>query len=158
MAEPLADRIVQLIDQINGQYFRLLIVAGPPSPEKTEALKNVHSRTGAPLINVNLELSIRMLELPVQERAQSVPRLFGEILETAGNGMLLLDNIEILFEVTLKQDPLRLIQNHSRNQTLVVSWRGAVSYGELIYATPDHPEYRRYPARDLQIVQMLESE
>jgi len=64
-------------------------------------------------------------------------------------GLVLLDNIEILFDVHLKQDPLRLLQGLSRNKTVVVAWPGRVLNDTLIYAEPEHPEYRRYPREDL---------
>ena len=60
---------------------------------------------------------------------------------------ILLDNIEILFDVALKQDPLRLLQGLSRNKTIVVSWNGSIENDFLTYAVPGHPEYRRYPTR-----------
>jgi hypothetical protein len=39
-------------------------------------------------------------------------------------GLVLLDNIELLFDVHLKQDPLRLLQGLSRNKTVVATWNG----------------------------------
>ena len=66
--------------------------------------------------------------------------------------MVLLDNIEILFDVALKQDPLRLLQNLSRNKTVVVAWNGSASGGQITYATPDHPEYRKYAIGDFLVV------
>ena len=98
-------------------------------------------------------------------RASSVKRQASDVL--------LLDNLEILFDVRLKQDPLRLLQQLSRNKTIVVAWPGGVvdpheAYDAsarkeerrathdagryLTYAVPDHPEYRRYPIRNLIIV------
>ncbi len=70
----------------------------------------------------------------------------------ADPSLILLDNIEILFDVAFKQDPLRLLQRLSRNRTVVASWNGTVDDGYLVYATPEHPEYRRYPARELVLV------
>jgi len=66
--------------------------------------------------------------------------------------VVLLDNIEILFEVALKQDPLRLLQSISRNRTIVATWSGSIEDGHLVYAAPYHPEYRRYEVGDLLVV------
>ena len=66
-------------------------------------------------------------------------------------GLVLLDNIEILFDVHLKQDPLRLLQGLSRNKTVVAAWNGSIVDGHMTYAVPDHPEYRRYPIRDFLV-------
>ena len=105
-----------------------------------------------PLVNVNLELSRRMLELTERQRALQLPHILREIVSNGDNVMILLDNIEVLFDLTLQQDPLRLLQGLSRNRTVVAAWNGSVSNGSLTYATPDHPEYRRYPIRDHLVV------
>jgi hypothetical protein len=35
---------------------------------------------------------------------------------------------------------------------VVAAWNGTIEQGYLIYAMPDHPEYRRYPAGDLLVM------
>lgn len=151
MAEPLADQIMQKIDQTAELYHRLLLVVAPAGAGKTAALREVQERTGAPLINVNLELSRRMLDLNERQRVLQLPRLLGEIVGGVEGDVILLDNIEILFDVSLKQDPLRLLQGLSRNKSVVAAWNGSIDSEHMTYATPDHPEYRRYPIRDLLI-------
>lgn len=92
-----------------------------------------------------------MLELTERQRALQLPRLLREIVSNNGNEMILLDNIEVIFDVGLKQDPLRLLQGLSRNRTVVAAWNGTAVEKSLIYATPAHPEYRRYPMRDFVV-------
>jgi len=152
MAEPLADRIIKSIGQAAELYHRLVIVAAPSGAGKTAALQEVQARTRAPLINVNIELSRRLLDLTERQRALQLPRLLAEIVDASEAEAVLLDNLEILFEVLLKQDPLRLMQGLSRNKTVVAAWSGAITDEYLVYATPDHPEYKRYPLRDLLVV------
>ena len=151
MAEPLADRVIRRIGQAAELYHRLVMLVAPPGGGKTAALQDVHKRTDAPLLNVNLELSRRMLELTERQRALQLPRLLSEMVNAAQADVILLDNIEILFDVSLKQDPLRLLQSLSRNKTLVAAWNGSIQSGHMVYATPDHPEYKRYPIRDFLV-------
>jgi hypothetical protein len=162
MAEPLADQVLRKIGEARELYHRLILMVGPAGSGKTEALKEVSASTSAPLINVNLELSRRMLDLTERQRVLQLPRLLGEIVgEATGDlpaatlaaqaGLVLLDNIEILFDVHLKQDPLRLLQRLSRNKTVVAAWNGSIVDGHMTYAVPDHPEYRRYPIRDFLV-------
>lgn len=99
-------------------------------------------------MNVNLELSRRMLDLTERQRALQLPRLLREIVDNGDEEMILLDNIEVIFDVGLKQDPLRLLQGLSRNKTVVAAWNGTIVEDSLTYAAPAHPEYRRYPMRD----------
>jgi hypothetical protein len=58
--------------------------------------------------------------------------------------VVILDNIEILFDPALQQDPLRCLQGVSRNRTIVASWNGSARDRMLSYAEPGHREYRRY--------------
>ena len=152
MVEPIADQILEKLNQASQLYYRLILVVAPTGAGKTAALKGVRDRTGAPLINVNLELSRRMLDLTERQRALQLPRLIGDIIGNDENTIVLLDNIEVLFDVNLKQDPLRLIEGLSRSKTLVVAWNGSIIDNSLIYADPSHPEYRRYPVHDFLIV------
>ena len=151
MAEPLADQIMRKVAHAAALYYRLMLVVAPAGAGKTTALQDVRDRTGAPLVNVNLELSRRMLELTERQRALQLPRLLREIVSNDGDEVILLDNIEVIFNVALKQDPLRLLQGLSRNKTVVAAWNGTIVEDSLIYAASGHPEYRRYPMRDFLV-------
>jgi len=152
MAEPLADRVIRRIGQAAELYHRLVMLVAPAGAGKTAALQDVHERTMAPLVNVNLELSRRMLDLTERQRALQLPRLLAEIVGASAADVVLLDNVEVLFDVSLKQDPLRLLQGLSRNRTVVAAWSGSIDGEHMVYATPDHPEYKRYPLRDFLVV------
>jgi hypothetical protein len=152
MAEPLADRVIKRIGQAAELYHRLVMLVAPAGAGKTAALQDVHERTAAPLVNVNLELSRRMLDLTERQRALQLPRLLAEIVGASAADVVLLDNIEVLFDVSLKQDPLRLLQGLSRNKTVIAAWSGSIDGEHMVYATPDHPEYKRYPLRDFLVV------
>lgn len=152
MAEPLADKVIRRISQAAELYHRLIILVAPAGAGKTAALQDVHERTSAPLVNVNLELSRQMLDLTERQRALQLPRLLAEIVGASAADVVLLDNIEVLFDVSLKQDPLRLLQGLSRNKTVVAAWSGSIDGEHMVYATPDHPEYKRYPLQDFLVV------
>jgi len=152
MATPIADRIQELIPQANQLYHRLILVVGPSGSGKTVALQHVAQSQGAAPINVNLELSRRMLELTEQQRALQAATILGKIVDEAADDLALLDNLEILFDVHLQLDPLRLLQGLSRKRTIVATWNGSIVQGQLVYAAPDHPEYRSIPADGILIV------
>ena len=150
MAEPLADIVIHKIEQAAELYHRLVLLVAPAGSGKTAVLLDVHKRTSAPYINVNLELSRRMLDLTERQRALQIPRLLLDIVGEAP--VVLLDNIEILFDISLMLDTLRLLQGLSRNRTVVAAWSGSIIGENLVYAAPDHPEYKRYPVQDLLVV------
>jgi len=152
MPNTFVDQLVEKIKEAPSLYNRLVLVVAPSESGKTSVLREAQKSLGAPLLNINLEISRRMLELTDRQRTLQVPRLLEDILREANSDMVFLDNIEILFEVSLKQEPLRLLQGISRNRTIIATWNGEIKNNYLIYATPEHPEYKRYPAQDLLIV------
>jgi hypothetical protein len=151
MPETLSDQIIQKLDHLNDLYHRLLLVVAPAGGGKTVAVQEVAKRINVPLINFNLALSKKMLELTERQRALKLPRLIDEIVKAADNDTVILDNIEILFDANLKQDPLRLLQGISRNRKVVSSWNGIIDHDRLTYAAPGHPEYRKYNIKDVMV-------
>lgn len=158
MTEALTDRIMKNINHAAGMYHRLVVVVSPAGAGKTAALQEVSKRTSAPLVNVNLELSRELLELTERQRSIQLPRILSGIVERCNADLVLLDNIEVLFDVSLKQDPLRLLQRLSRNRTIAAAWSGMIDEGHIVYGMPDHNEYRRYPLRDFLVVDSEGSE
>jgi hypothetical protein len=129
-----ATQLEQAIAQAASQYFRLVILAGVFNSGKTAALRSVAERLGCPLVNVNLEMSKKMLDLTRAQRSRQVERLLKEVIAAAPGDVVLLDNLEILFDIALEVEPLRLLQVTSRNRTVVASWSGTFLDGTLIYA------------------------
>jgi Cdc6-like AAA superfamily ATPase len=147
-----AAKLQQAIEQAAIQYFRLVILAGVPGSGKTAALQSVAERHGYPLVNVNLELSKRMLELTRTHRSRQVERLLKELIAAAPGDVVLLDNLEILFDTSLEVEPLRLLQISSRNRTIVASWNGSFQGGTLTYAEPGHPEFIQFKQTDAVVI------
>jgi hypothetical protein len=129
-----ATQLEQAIAQAASQYFRLVILAGVFNSGKTAALRSVAERLGCPLANVNLEMSKKMLDLTRAQRSRQVERLLKEVIAAAPGDVVLLDNLEILFDTALEVEPLRLLQVTSRNRTVVASSSGTFLDGTLIYA------------------------
>lgn len=143
MTGTLSSQIVRQIDQATQAYFRLVLVVGPARSGKTRVLRDLHAAHGWPMVNLNLALSERLLELTVKQRALRVARIVDDIVQDQSGGIVLVDNIEMLFHPDLQQDPLRLLQTVARNRTIVATWRGKYRGSSLTYAVPSHPEYRR---------------
>jgi len=156
MSEDLTEKILRAIDQVAMLYHRLVLVVGPAGAGKTGALQEVARRRGYPYVNVGLELSRALLDLTQTQQCLQAHRLLAEIIAEIisrnNSPVILLDNLEILFDPALKQDPLRLLLGLCRNHTIVAAWSGCVADGYLTYAVPGHPEYRRYPVGDFAFV------
>lgn len=144
----------ELLPTLSQQYHRLVLVIRPVSSGKTPLLKELCRRHGFPYLNVNLALSQRLLDLTGKERPLRVRHLLAEVINDHPQDTIALDNIELLFDPTLHQDPLVLLQGLSRNKTLVAAWGGAYRDSILTYAEPGHAEYRRYERPAVIIVSM----
>lgn len=150
------EQLAELLPTLAYQYHRLILVVGPHGTGKTRLLTELSRHAGAsvPYLNVNLALSERLLDLTTKERPLRIRRLLAEIIDEHQADTLALDNIELLFEPTLHQDPLVLLQGLSRNKSLIVAWGG--TYDErrrvLTYAEPGHPEYRRYERPEVMVI------
>ncbi|MEJ5363921.1 MAG: BREX-3 system P-loop-containing protein BrxF [Desulfosoma sp.] len=94
----MADEVLRKIGEARKLYYRLILMVGPAGSGKTSALHEVSARASAPLVNVNLQLSRRMLDLTERQRALQLPRLLGDIVGEARGELVLLDGIEFLFD------------------------------------------------------------
>jgi RNase adaptor protein for sRNA GlmZ degradation len=153
-----ATKLERAIEQAASQYYRLVVLAGVPASGKTAALQAVAEKFGYPLVNVNLELSKRLLELTRTQRSRQVERLLKEVIAAAPGDVVLLDNLEILFDTALEVEPLRLLQVSSRNRTIVASWNGSFRDGTLTYAEPGHPEFIQLKQTDAVVIPVGTSE
>ena len=145
-------KLREAIQQAANQYFRLVILAGVPGSGKTAALQSIAHQAGCRIVNVNLELSKKMLELTRTQRSRQVERLLKEVIAAAPGEVVLLDNLEILFDTGLEVEPLRLLQISSRNRTLVATWNGTYAGGTLTYAEPGHPEFVQFKQVDAVVI------
>ena len=153
MAEPIHDKIKRSLRAAEGLYHRLVLLVGETGSGKTGVLREVAEMFGSSVINVNLALSGELLELTAKQRSLRLPDILNQVADQARSPVVL-DNIEILFDKDLKQDPLRLLQGISRNRSVVASWNGTMKSGRLFYAEAGHPEYRRYDSINALIVNM----
>ncbi len=158
MIEDITNEVLSRIRDVRTMYHRLVLLVGPPGSGKTRILQEIGEQTGAPRINVGLELSERLLDLSKEERQLNVAFYFEDIVSghcrEMESQMVLLDNIEILFDSSLFVNVLPLLQKVSRNTTLVVAWPGYAQDGFLGYSEPGHSEYCRWPSSGLVIVQV----
>lgn len=158
MASALAESIELKVSEAANLYHQLVLLVGPPRSGKTTALRELASKKSWPMVNVNLALCERLLELTAKQRALRVSRLLGQIVKENAGDVLILDNIEVLFSLELQQDPLRLLQGLARNQILVAAWPGGFADDKLTYADPTHPEFKNYHDPDAVIVLALPGE
>ena len=153
IVESIQEKIKQSLHAAEGLYHRMVLLVGESGSGKTEILRKFAGEIGTEVININLQLSKELLGLTEKHRVLHLPEILDKIVDNE-QGTLVLDNIEILFDQRLKQDPLRLLQLMSRNRSVVAAWNGKIEQGRLIYAETGHPEHRQYDGKDLLFVGM----
>lgn len=147
------EKLKRSLQASEGLYHRLVLLVGATGSGKTGVLRDVADKFGTSVVNVNLALSGELLELTAKQRALRLPSILDQIADQAQSPVIL-DNLEILFDRNLQQDPLRLLQSISRNRAVVASWNGTMNSGKLLYAETGHPEYRCYDSFNALIVSM----
>lgn len=153
MAEPILDKIKRAVQAAEGLYYRLVLLVGETGSGKTGVLREVAEEFGSSIVNVNLLLSGELLELTAKQRSLRLAGILEQIVARAQSPVVM-DNLEILFDKNLRQDPLRLLQAISRNRVVLASWNGNINSGRLLYAESGHPEYRSYESVEALIVGM----
>jgi DNA polymerase III delta prime subunit len=153
MAGIVHEKIRQSLQAAEGMYHRLVLLVGETGTGKTGVLRDVAEELGTSVININLALAGELLELTAKQRSLRLQDILDRIA-ARDRSPVVLDNLEILFDKDLKQDPLRLLQSLSRNRTVLASWNGTMNSGRLLYAEAGHPEYRSYESIDALIVGM----
>ena len=141
------------LDNLNNCYYKLLIVCGANrDPMFTEMIEDLK----IPTINLNLELSKALLEIPINRRSRKVREIVEKIIWDCHSNKIYFNHIELLFHPDLNQDPLKLFLPLSRNKTLIISWTGEYKSGILTFAEFGHPEYKAYREVEAKIISIGE--
>ena len=152
-------RFPELLDTIRatqGAYHKLTILAGGARSGKTKLLRQVADQLGFPIINLSLLLSQRLLSQSRRQRSLNAEAVAIDVIDEHLKSGLCLDDTELLFDTTLKTNPLVFLQDISRNRHIVATWSGGVSGGELRYGHTGHPDYFSQPVSGYPVVSVAE--
>jgi len=116
-------------------------------------IKFVSDGLEVPYVNVNLELSEMLKDLPLKRRSRKVNEFLKKIVKEKNADTLVLNHIEILFDLKLHQNPVLLLEDISRNFTLIVGWKGQFYNRKLVYGEPEHDEYFTHDNTDGIIIE-----
>lgn len=139
------DRLDRLVGDVAALHSKLIVIVGASGAGKSALLANLGGRHDANVLNVGSELSRRLAVRPAKQRALAVSTILRDLADQHAVGdLLLLDNIELLFDRTLQLDPLDLLKRHAHARRVVAVWPGELRDGRLIYAEMGHPEHQDY--------------
>lgn len=149
---PALDKLERLIGEIGDLNSKLILLVGPSRSGKTQLLRQLSAKLNIEPLNVGLELGRRLAATPNNKRGFSAGELLREIPDKERpEDLLLLDNLELLFEPSLQINPLDLIRRLAHSRRVVAVWPGELRGDRLVYANMSHPEHRDY-SRDGVVV------
>ena len=149
----------QLLDTIRatqGAYYKLTILVGSACSGKTHLLQQVAEQLAFPYINLSLLLSQRLLSQNRRQRSLNAEGVAIEVIDEHLKSGLCLDDTELLFDSTLRLNPLVFLQDISRNRLIVVTWNGVLTDGELRFGHSGHPDCFSQIATGYPVVSVAE--
>ena len=147
------EKLKHLVDEVGALQSKLVLLIGPPHSGKTALLHTLAQSKGVTPLNVGAELGGRLASMPQRQRHLQTTTMLRELADQHATGdLLLLDNIELLFDRSLQLDPLDLLKRHAHAKRVVAVWPGELQgelfansrTGRLTYADMGHPEHQDY--------------
>lgn len=134
-----------LIDEIAVVHSKLILLIGVPRDGKTTLLTTLAKNRQITTLNIGLALGKKLAASPRKQRCLEAGTFLRELTEHyTDSDLLLLDNIELLFDKNLQLDPLDLLKKHAHARRVIAVWPGELRDGRLIYADIGHPEHQDY--------------
>jgi len=143
------EKLERLASEVAALHSKLILLVGKPRAGKTAFLLAFGKRVATEPMNVGSELGRRLAAIPQKQRRLQTSTILRELADQHASGdLLLLDNIEILFDRSLQLDPLDLLKRHAHARRVVAVWPGELQgdtrTGRLTYAEMGHPEHQDY--------------
>lgn len=139
----------RLVEEVGALQCKLVLLIGPPNSGKSKLMHAIARRRGVEPLNVGRELGRSLAGMPQKQRHLQTTTMLRELADQHAPGdLLLLDNIELLFDRSLQLDPLDLLKRHAHARRVVAVWPGELQgdarTGRLTYADMGHPEHQDY--------------
>jgi len=139
------EKLHSLVEDISGLNSKLILLIGPPRSGKSNLLGQLAARRQVRVLSIGAALGRELLTVPSTRRHLQVADLLKDLADDfASHGLLLMDNIELLFDRTLQLSPLDLLKRHAHARRVVAVWPGDLREDRLSYATTEHPEHQDY--------------
>lgn len=103
---------------------------------------------GVSHLNISKELSTSLMAVSASERSRFSQKWLIDTLTKFQNAPVLCTGPDLLFDPSLKIDPMSLIRQAARIKPVIVLWPGEYSAKTLSYAVPEHHHYRTWTVTD----------
>jgi len=106
------------------------------------------------VFDISTDLSELLVNVKLSDRSRTVLQYVNQEVIANGTIPTLCINIDLLFEPSLKIDPLQLFRALGRRGKLIVMWPGEFDGSNLSYAVPEHRNYKVWQNPDIQIFRL----
>ena len=145
-------RLEQILADLSVLHSKLLLVEGPPRSGKSTLLRTLSECRNTVPLNLSRSLGSMLAGIPRAQRQLSAGNMLRDLAEKhSPEDLLILDNLELLFDRSLELNPLALLKQISRSRRVVAAWPGEIQNGRLTYAEIGHSEYQNYGIDGLTI-------
>lgn len=141
MAPVSLKELVDTIHSVHDAYHKLVIIAGPCGSGKTRLLIQLADQLNLPVINLSLKMSEKLLSLTRRQRRLKAEELARDVIDEHNGLNVCLENTELLFDSSLRLNPLVFLQDISRNRLVVSSWNGTYDGKHLSFGYRGHPDF-----------------
>ncbi|MDQ3002293.1 MAG: BREX-3 system P-loop-containing protein BrxF [Fibrobacterota bacterium] len=121
-----SEKLDHLISGLGDLTSKLILLVGSslgPRKGKSDILRNLGERTKATPLKVGIELGRSLSAISKNKRAFAVSELLRELSDQhAFGGLVLIDNMELLFDRDLQANPLNLLKQLAHSKRVV--WPG----------------------------------
>jgi hypothetical protein len=136
-----------MTDYVTDKYINnscdCLILVHPSIPI-LERISNDFQSKGIVSMNISRELSSALMFISTNERSRFVQNWLIDSVSSGKNGPLLCGRPDLLFDPSLKIDPLTLFRQAAKMMKLIVLWPGEYNGSILSYAIPEHHHFRTW--------------
>jgi len=139
------EKLERLVDEIDVLQSKLVLLIGATRSGKTSLLQSLAKIKGVKPLKVGADLGGCLATIPQRQRHLQTTTILRELADQHATGdLLLLDNLELLFDKSLQLDPLDLLKRHAHVKRVVAVWPGELRDGRLTYAEMGHSEHQDY--------------
>lgn len=159
-SDPRKDLITAL-QTVQSDRHKLVILLGKFGSGKTAILKQTAIEIDGVYLNLNLELSERLLSIPISHYRDgtTVHQVIDELCDEISKGKrpLLVDNLELLFSPELgKINPIDTFKRISRERPVAIALPAHRQGTLAIYGSSGHDDYFTMPLEEYTVIEISE--
>lgn len=154
LTEQLLQHVQNACLEAEYRSFKLVLVTIP---------KELHREIEAEILNnsiffVNLskELARKLVSLSIKDRVRRLEAEVDNIANDCGSSIWL-TKLDVLFEPTLENDPMRLLKSIAKSQAVVAIWPGEITETSVVYSKPGKSDYKTYSLKELNDIQVIDA-